>query len=190
MNYRKIFYLSIFLIILTVFLLFMFCIFPALRAINLSSKELALRRQELASIEFLAQSFEDFEKNFQFYEEGLAEMDNLLQAESLIDPEIPVSFINFFKEEALNLNLVLKISPVAFHENNNGQWDYMVFRIDGMGKFVDAMKFLEKLENSRWLIKETTFDISSVRQVQGAEESKFGGDYVEIYLSIEAYAKN
>ncbi|MBU4022814.1 hypothetical protein KJ591_00385, partial [Patescibacteria group bacterium] len=92
--------------------------------------------------------------------------------------------------EALNLNLVLKISPVAFHENNNGQWDYMVFRIDGMGKFVDAMKFLEKLENSRWLIKETTFDISSVRQVQGAEESKFGGDYVEIYLSIEAYAKN
>ncbi|MBU1045677.1 hypothetical protein KJ616_00965 [Patescibacteria group bacterium] len=190
MNYKQTLYISIFVIILAVLLLFVFCIFPALKAIASSSKELALRRQELASIEFLAQSFEDFEKNFQFYEEGLAEMDNLLQAESLIDPEIPVSFINFFKEEAANLNLVLKITPIAFNESKNEQWNYMSFRIDGKGKFVNIMKFLEKLENSRWLIKETSLDISSTEQIQGEEEPIFGGDYAEIYLSIKAYAKN
>jgi len=190
MNYKQTLYISIFLITLAVLLLFVFCIFPALRAIVSSSNELALRRQELASIEFLAQSFEDFEKNFQFYEEGFAEMDDLLQRESLIDPEIPVSFINFFKEEASNLNLVLKISPIAFHENNNEQWDYMSFRIDGKGKFIDIMKFLEKLENSKWLIRETRFDISSAEETQKNEEPKFGGNYVQIYLSIEAYAKN
>jgi len=190
MNYRQKLYVSIFSIIFAVLLLFVFCILPALKAIASSSRELALRRQELAYIEYLAESFEDFEKNFQFYEDGLAEMEELLQRESLIDPEIPVSFINFFKEEASNLNLVLKIFPIAFHENKNGQWNYMSFKIEGKGRFIDIMNFLEKLENSRWLISEVSFDILSSNETLAKEEPKFGGEYAEIYLSIEVYAKD
>ena len=190
MNYKQELYISIFSIILVTFLLFLFCISPSLKAIVSSSEELALRRQELASIEYMSQSFEDFEKNFQFYEQGLSEMDDLLQRESLIDPEIPVSFINFFKEEALNLDLVLKISPIIFNENDNGQWDFMSFRIEGKGKFVDIMSFLEKMENSRWLIKETSFDISNIEESAGQKGQSSGGDYVQINSLIEAYAQN
>ncbi|MCX6737954.1 MAG: hypothetical protein NTY11_00860 [Candidatus Parcubacteria bacterium] len=190
MNYKQQLYISIFSIILVTFLLFLFCISPSLRAIVSSSEELALRRQELASIEYLSQSFENFENNFKFYEEGLSQMDDLLQKESLIDPEIPVSFINFFKEEALNLNLVLKISPIDFHKSDNGQWDFMSFRIEGKGKFIDIMSFLEKMENSRWLIKETSFDISNIEESTNQKVQSSVGDYVEINSLIEAYAQN
>lgn len=190
MNYKQQLYISIFSIILVTFLLFLFFISPSLRAIVSNSEELALRRQELASIEYLSQSFEGFEKNFQFYKEGLSQVDDLLQKESLIDPEIPVNFINFFKDEALNLDLVLKISPITFHESDNGQWGFMSFRVEGKGKFDDIMSFLEKMENSRWLIKETSFDISNIEDNTNQKKQSSGGDYVEINLLIEAYAQN
>jgi len=66
----------------------------------------------------------------------------------------------------------------------------MSFKIEGKGRFIDIMKFLEKLENSRWLISEVSFDILSSNETLAKEEPKFGGEYAEIYLSIEVYAKD
>lgn len=191
MNFQQKIYLSIFLIAVIFFLLVLLCILPALRSIVETSRQLALRRQELASIESLSQNFEDFEKNFRSYEQGLEVMENLLKQESLIDPEIPISFINFFKEQAAGLNLALKISPTGFHQEGNGFWDYMTFRVDGTGRFIDMMRFLEKLENGRWLVEETSLNITRQEEfkTQPGEGTAIKGDYVEINLLIKVYAQ-
>lgn len=191
MNYKQKLQLYLGLIIIVSLLLVVFCILPALRGIFKTSKELALKRQELASVEMMAQNFENFEKNFYLYEEGLEEMENLLSQESLIDPEIPVSFINFFQEQAAGLNLSLKITPVAFHEKEDDFWNYMTFRIDGSGRFIDMMRFLEKLENSRWLVAESDFSIVKQPKFEGQTlEQDNRGDFVKINLLIEVYAQN
>jgi len=191
MNFKQKIYVSIFVIAIIFFLLLLFCIFPTFRSIIETSEQLASRRQELASIESLRQNFDDFEKNFLFYKQGLEEMENLLERESLIDPEIPISFINFFKEQASDFNLALKISPMGFHQKEDGFWNYMNFRIEGTGRFIDIMRFFEKLENGRWLIEETSMSISRQEEFkpQPGQEIIADGDYVEINLLIKAYVQ-
>ncbi|MEA3452762.1 MAG: hypothetical protein U9Q96_00285 [Patescibacteria group bacterium] len=192
MNFKQKDYLSIFIIVIVFFSLLMFCIMPTLRSIIETSDELASRREELASVELLSQNFDDFEKNFLSYEQGLEEMENLLEKESLIDPEIPISFINFFKEQASDFNLALKISPMGFHEKKSEFWDYMNFRIEGTGRFVDIMRFLEKLENGRWLIEEISININREEdfKYESGKETIADGDYVEINLLIKAYVQS
>jgi len=191
MNFKQKIYLSIFIVVIIFFLLFLFCILPAIRSIIETSEELSFRRQELASIESLSQNFNDFEKNFLSYKQGLEEMENLLERESLIDPEIPISFINFFKEQASDFNLALKISPMGLYEKEDEFWDYMNFRIEGTGRFVDIMRFLEKLENGRWLIEETSININREEEFRSQPEQEIAaeGDYVEINLLIKAYVQ-
>jgi len=192
MRFKQKNYISIFVIAIIFFLLFLFCVIPVYKSIVETSEQLASLRQELASVESLSKNFDDFENNFLSYEQGLEEMKNLLEREAFIDPEIPISFINFFKEQASDFNLVLKISPAGFQEKEDGVWDYMNFRIEGTGRFVNIMRFLEKLENGRWLIGETNISIS--RQEEFKSQLDQGiircGDYVEINLLIKAYVQN
>ncbi len=192
MNFKQKIYLSIFVIAIVFFLLLLFCIVPAFRSIIETSEQLAFRRQELASIESLSRNFDDFEKNFSSYEQGLEEMENLLKQDSLIDPEIPISFINFFKEQASDFNLALNISPMGFYQKEGEFWDYMNFRIQGTGRFIDIMRFLEKLENGRWLIEETSININRQEEFspQPGQEIIVDGDYVEINLLIKAYVQS
>lgn len=191
MNFKQKIYLSIFVVVIIFFLLLFFFIIPAFRSIVQTSEQLASRRQELASIESLSKNFNDFEKNFLLYKQGLEEMENLLERESLIDPEIPISFINFFKEEASDFNLALKISPMGLYKKEDEFWDYMNFRIEGTGRFVDIMRFLEKLENSRWLIEETSININRQEEFRSQSEQDIitESEYVEINLLIKAYVQ-
>ena len=195
MSYKNKIYVSVSLIVVLVFVLVFWGILPSWRGIREKSKELVYEQKELASIEFLAESFEDFEKNFYIYEEGLGEMEDLLNTGALIDPEIPVSFINFFKEQAEALNLTLKISPLPAQEKEDGFWSHLSFRINGQGQFLDVMRFLEKLENSRWLVEFTKIDaISSSPPTESATPSPgtspSSGGYVEINLFINVYAQS
>lgn len=191
MNYQQIIYVSVSLIVLISFLLIFLLVLPSIRGIAEESAQLTLQQKELASIELMAENFEDFERNYRFYEEGLEEMENLLSQESLIDPEIPVSFINFFKEEAQALNLDLKISPMSFQEKEDRFWGYLSFRIDGTGEFTNLMKFLKKIENSRWLVEITSLTIRRQKRLktrvpEEVDESELMG----INLLIEVYAQD
>jgi len=191
MRHLQTIYISISLIAVISFLLIFLFLLPAIRGIVEESAQLTLQRKELASIELLADNFENFEENYRFYEEGLEEMENLLNQESLIDPEIPVSFINFFKEQATELNLDLKISPASFQEKKDRSWGYLTFRIDGAGESIDAMKFLVKLENSRWLVEVISLSIVKQKGLKvGLPEGQERGGLVGINLLIKVYAQD
>lgn len=192
MKFKQKLYFSIFLIVIIFSLLILLFIFPTLRNIINTSRHLAFRRQELSSIKLLGQSFEDFEKNFYSYKQGLKEMDSLLEQSSLIDPEIPISFINFFNEQVAELNLSLTISPAGFHQEDNGFWNYMNFQIDGTGRLIDMMRFFERMENGRWLIEQTSLSITGQEKisVQAEEEVILVSDYIAVNLLIKVYAQN
>jgi len=191
MKHLRIIYISIFLVALISFFLIFLFLLPTLRGILEESAQLTLQRKELASIKLLADNFENFEENYRSYENGLEEMENLLNQESLIDPEIPVNFINFFKEQAIGLNLDLKIFPVSFKEKQDGYWGYLTFRIDGTGKSIDIMKFFRKLENSQWLVEVINLNIVKQRGINsGFPEGEERQDLVGINLLIKVYAQD
>jgi len=189
MNFKQKIYLSIFFITVAFLLLLVLCVLPTLRSIVKASNDLSARRQELASIEYLGQNFQDVEERFHSYERSLEDMDDLLKRESLIDPEIPVSFINFFREQADELNLALSISPLEFHQQENEGWDYMDFRVSGVGRFIDMMKFFKKMKNSRWLIEEESLSISKQEDINVELGGLSSGDYININLLIKVYAQ-
>ncbi len=151
-----------------------------------------MKKQELISIESLSENFEDFEKNFLFYEKGLGEMEDILKQESFIDIEVPVSFINFFKEQISNLNLNLKIFSMDTNHKEGEILDFVSFRINGTGEFVNIMKFLEKIENSRWLIEEIDLSFNKQEPLRGqsSEEFSFHKNYVEINFLINVYVQS
>lgn len=183
-------YLSLILVLASFAVLIFFLVVPAIREILEQSNQLVAQRKELASIELSVKNFEDLKEHYQSFGDDLKEMEDLLNQELFIDPEIPISFINFFKEQAGALDLSLRISQFAPKEGGSQEWSNLAFRIDGAGSFVKAMRFLEKLEHSRWLVEVTSLNI--IKQEAPREltaEGKAGNGYVEFNLFIKIYAQ-
>ena len=186
MTFKAKLYLSILLIAIIVISLFFFIICPIFSDIKQNSENLLENKKELASIEYLTKSFEDFEKNFELYEEGLKEMEGLLNKESLIDPEIPIEFINFFKEKSQELDLNLRITALSTDDVEDNHWNTLKFRVTGVGRVDHVRNFIEKLENSKWLLSVVEFTASS-HQLDGEDVSR---NYISINMIIEIYAQD
>jgi len=186
MNYKSKIYLSIGIFIVIIFVMFFFSIYPLYSSIRQDSESLLNNKKELASIEYLTKSFEDFERNFLLYEEGLKEMEGLLNKESLIDPEIPIEFINFFKEKSQELDLNLRITALSTDDVEDNHWNTLKFRVTGVGRVDHVRNFIEKLENSKWLLSVVEFTASS-HQLDGEDVSR---NYISINMIIEIYAQD
>jgi hypothetical protein len=186
MNYKTQLYLSIFTIVIAIIGVFFFAICPIVSSIKDNSYELLNDRRELASIEYLTKSFEDFEKNFILYKEGLEEMEGLLSNESLIDPEIPIEFINFFKEQSSALDLNLRILPIQDPIIQEEYWNSLKFRITGIGRVDHMRSFIEKIENSKWLLGINEISINIYKE----DLENPTRDYVAINIVIKIYAQD
>lgn len=186
MTFKSQLYLSILLIAIIVMGLFFFSICPTFSNIKQDSQNLLINKEELASIEYLTKSFEDFEKNFELYEDGLKEMEGLLSKESLIDPEIPIEFINFLKEQSQELDLSLKIIPLQDKNKIEEHWNALKFRVTGVGRVDHVRTFIEKIENSKWLLG--IVDLTATTYKEGAEVSS--RNYISINLTVKIYAQD
>ncbi len=192
MSFRSKLYTTITIIIVACCLLLFLAVAPLFRGILEESDNFFQKRKELASIELLAQSFEDFEDNYYFYAQELEVMRWLLMQEVYIDPELPINFINFFKEQAEELGLSLKILPGSAksrESKENDLWQEAAFRVEGTGNFQDIMRFLERLENSRWLVEITNLNLTehSPRQEREAPPQ---ADLVHLNVSMRVLWPN
>jgi len=186
MNHKAKIYSSVLIVVIFVFVLLFLVVFHLISNIKNNSKELINDKKELASVEYLTKSFKDFEKNFLLYEEGLKEMESLLSQESLIDPEIPIEFINFFKEKSSELELDLKITPIQEQVLGEDNWNYLKFRVTGTGRVDHIRNFFEKLENSKWLL--SVEELSMISYQRGADDLL--REYISINVTIKIYAQD
>ena len=190
MNYKKNLYFSIFLFLVLGLVSVLLWTYPLLRGVQQESRELRNKETELASAKVLSSGFKSIEKNYQFYRKGLQDIKDLLKQESLVDPEIPVNFINFLKEQATQLDISLKIFPLGVETKKSKFWNYLDFRIEGAGQFNSLMQFIEKLEYSHWFIEVTNFSLSRKGVSNPNEqESSQGGSLRQFNLLIRVYAQ-
>jgi len=182
------FYISILIIISIIFVVFL--LQPIIKGIISKSIEFKQAKAKLNSIDLLTDSFSDFEENYDYYGEFLEKMENILISESAIDPEIPINFISFFKQEAKNLNLILKVVPIETKEIDDF-WVFLDFRIEGAGEYSDFKQFLQKLEFGHWFAEVKSLNIrkEAISQHSTEEENLADRNIIQFDLLIRVYAQ-
>ena len=156
-------------------ILIKFGILPSIEAIKRNSRALNLQKRALSLSQNQFKDLGDFKNDFSQYQAILEKVDR-----SFVDKEAPINFIEFLEREARNLNLPIEISPLNITQKKTDPWVPVAFSISFAGAFPDCLKFLERLEQSPWLIEISQLDIKRI------SEEKTGD--VSFSLTIKAFS--
>ncbi len=190
MNHKNKVIFYIFGLLAVLLLLVLLFVVPLVKDIISSSKELVGQREKLASVNLLAERYRGFESRYAYYEDKLEDMSELLKSEGALDPEIPIEFINFFKDQAENYQISLNIIPVESKEKDDF-WQILKFRIKGQGRYEAFMRFLQKLEYSNWFVEVSSLNIKKSSQASIAREIPLEDlQLVDFDLLIKVYVQN
>lgn len=140
--------LTIAVFILLIILMVVFGISPLYQKIKSNSEEVLFQKQKMATLESKISNLEKFRIIYKNLEDISIKIDGLFP-----DPEVPVGFITFLEETAEDSQVYIKISPTALAKSKEDPWPSLGFRIISRGPFPNFLKFLEKLENSQYLIE-------------------------------------
>jgi len=149
-----------------------FLILPLLADLDKYSKDILLQKEKLASLDAETKNFEDFKE---IKNQIGPNLDKALSL--LIDKNLPLDFINFLESTSRDYHLSLSMSSSALSSQKGVAWPFFVFQIKNSGSFSDLSRFLERLENSGYLI-----------EIQSLSVSAAGGK-VTSDLSMKVFAK-
>jgi len=143
------------------------CILSIVFAISLifigikkNSDELLLEKKNLSSF---SEGIKDLQESKKLYEAHQADLEKI--SKEFVDPKVPVEFIKFLEQNAKNSGLSVDISPIATEEKEN-EWPSLSFQITTNGSFPSLLKFLEKLENSPYLIEILNLNLMRINELE------------------------
>jgi|WetSurMetagenome_2_1015567.scaffolds.fasta_scaffold427954_2 Tfp pilus assembly protein PilO len=148
MTAKKKTYLTIFLFFAASLALVFFAIVPLFGGIKSYSSDLSSAKSERAQLSAEIKNLSDFKKQFQQYQTSLDRADSLL-----VNSEIPIDFIRFLEKLASDSGVLIEIYPLSGRGKGGGQWLVLNYQLSVSGSFLDFSRFLEKLENSSYLIE-------------------------------------
>ncbi len=160
MTLKKKIYLSIIIFGLISALSVVFLLHPLFLEIKKASQEIISQKQALVFLEAKIKNLEDFKKIYPTISPNLAKVNDLF-----INPELPIGFIGFLEESAQQTKLAIEISPLPVREVEKTTWPFLTFQIKTPAPFPKFLRFLEKIENSPYLI-----EIQSLTAAKALEE--------------------
>lgn len=179
MSPRKKIYLFL-IIFFGIFLFLLVLVIPHfLGEIKKNSQNLISLKNELASLEKEENNIKELEIIYQNYQENLARIDKML-----INLKEPIEFIDFLEKNAQNFNQKIAISLIAQKEVKEDPWPTLNFQIITEGSFNNFLKFLDKLENSPYLIGIENLNITKISE---KEPAAISGDVKSNFL-IKVFA--
>ncbi len=149
--------LTIIAFLLLIALIVVFGVNPLYQKIRNNSQDVLFQKQKLAVLESKINSLEKFKIIYKDLEEIIIKIEDLFA-----DPKVPVGFITFLENTAEESQLSIKISPVTLSKSEQDPWPSLGFRVASKGDFPDFLKFLEKLENSHYLIEFQDLSVDSL----------------------------
>jgi Tfp pilus assembly protein PilO len=176
MTVRKKIYLTIFIFVIAVFTLVFLVVAPLFKGIRNHASDLLAAKEERAGLIGEIENLSEFKKQFQEYKANLEKIDSLL-----VDSEIPIEFIRFLEKLASDSGVSMEMYPLSAAESGNQDWDILGYQLSVSGPFLNFSRFLEKLENSSYLI-----------EVQDMSLQKTAGDgtvKIQANFIIEVFAK-
>ncbi len=129
--------------------LIVFLIYPVLRYIKNSSKEILLDKSKVISINEQNRELDDFKKKYNNYVYNLEKVGQLF-----VDSKDPVSFIKFLEKTAIDsgINADVKLDISLLNKGFNN-WPVVISNIFVTGEFLNMLKFSEKLDTSPYLMR-------------------------------------
>ena len=165
-------YLSCIIFIGVFLALVFFVIFPLIKAIKESSQQLILEEEAHQLFSEEKKNLQSFKRICQEIEHDLRIIDSLF-----VNAEVPIEFINFLEETASSSGVLIEISSVSAVARGD-PWPFSTFQLKASASFSDFSRFIEKLENSIYLIEINSLDI---------RKSNEGG--VGTSLSLKVFTK-
>jgi len=161
-------------------ILILMVIFPLVKKIKENSQQLIEKKEERVS-------FAEEKKNLHSFKDIYEKVSpDLKKSESLFfTKETPTEFefINFLEKTAVNCNVSIKISSVAFKQNEGNPLPSLTSNLNVSGSFNDLFKFIEKLENNLYLIEIEDLSIKKTAKSDSSEEKS------EAILSLQVFNK-
>ena len=166
--------LAVFSILIIFFIVF--AIEPLFIGVKNISKDLIFQRQQFASLKTKIKELQEFKVFSQTQENNLDKV-----AKLFINSDLPVEFISFLESVSYDCRIPIKISSLPSKKEKQDKWQSLNFQIISFGAFPEILRFLEKLENSPYLI---TIQNVNIKEFTGGAP----GD-VNINLLIKVYAQ-
>ncbi len=154
-------------------------ILQSLKDVQANSKNLLSQKKELVLLENKIKDLQGFKEEYKTKKTELEKINNLF-----VDPENPVDFIiflNFLRKTAADSEIEISISNPS-QKGGKEPWSSLVFQISGKGKFINTIKFLEKLKNSPYLL-----DISNISIIVERDEKNPSETKINTNISLTAF---
>lgn len=129
-------------------LLIVFIVFPLFEEVKKNSEAFLLEKNKIASLSKEEEGREKMEGLYKNYQSDLEEIEKVF-----VDPEVPIEFIGFLEKTATVSQIQLKILSMIKKIEKEDPWPGLSFQLSAVGSFPDFLRFLEKLENSPYLIE-------------------------------------
>ncbi|MBM3257652.1 MAG: hypothetical protein FJZ05_00315 [Candidatus Nealsonbacteria bacterium] len=171
--------LTLIIICLLTVLIIAFVIAPLFKSIRDKSEEIAVQKQKAVLLESEGLNLKENEVFQESSQQFIQEVNKLF-----IDSEVPLEFVNFLENTSKKCQLIIDILPNFETKRENDSWPYSVFQLVSSGSFSDFLNFLEKLENSPYLI-----DIQNINISRLGSQGEGGQSYVKASFAIKVFIK-
>jgi len=182
MTFTKKIHLSLIVLLITILLLIVFLIHPLFQDIKKNSKELLSQKEETILLAQKSESLKEIKNTLQNYQSNLQKIEGLF-----INPELPIEFVNFLEKNASQSSLLFKISSIVKNQEKEDVWPSFSIQVSTIGPFPNSLRFLEKLENSPYLIE--ILNLKTERLTEKKLNSTFSLGDVETNLLLKVYTK-
>lgn len=179
MAIKKRIYSTLIIFAFLIILIIVFIVFPLFREIKNNPEELIVQKEKFIALETKIINLEKFKVLQTELQPFLKEIDNLF-----VDSEAPIEFIGFLENTSKESQLKIEILPTSDKKTEKDSWSYLTFQITSTGSFPNFLKFLEKLENSPYLVEIQNISISKLIGAQDAVS-----DNVRANFSVKVFVK-
>ena len=138
-----------------VVLISVFVIYPLLKEIKDDSQWFVSEKNRFTTLDERIGDLKKFDVLYKDREEILKQIDGLF-----IDPEVPVDFIDFLEKTGSQSSVNIDIAPFSAGKKDKESWPFLNFQVTVNGSFPSFLIFLEKIENSPYLIEIQSLTIS------------------------------
>lgn len=178
--------LSLLSLLIITFCLTVFLVLPIFKNIQKNSKELVLGKEKLLLSQKKIENVENFKQNYYQIKPDLEKMEGVF-----VEVEMPLSFISFLEKTAHDCGLDISISSSPPEKAKEDTKSSLSFQLNSASSFPNLFKFLEKLENSSYLIQIKNLSISRLTKSKPQSEELEGLSQadVEANFSIKVFGK-
>lgn len=163
-NQNKIYIITI-IFILIILILIVFLIYPVLRDIKNSSKEILLNKSKIASLNEQKGELDYFNKKYNNDSYILERIDQLF-----VDSKNPIDFIKFLEKTANDSGIIIDIKlNISLLDKGFNNWPVAISNISVTGEFLNILKFSEKLDTSSYLMRVKNVTIKKSPQVSAVD---------------------